>query len=259
MPQCALSNLHPGEVRVDLRDRSSITGMGVLLISKGEGARKSVSRAKGEHNKIRSPAVQKLTGFSAFWEAHGYIITCFPGLPGRKTCKFLYERDFFILFHHFEKNIYNVNDFPYMYVVLPWIMLKSAFPHLKPAKSPWSIWESQRAQFLDMFKKDNYQNWSIWRWYINILSSGILYCSELKTRFLPGTSLILPAGDVGGEIKGFGVVLTQRTDVLAMPNGGGGDARIFHTIKGGGERTGFGPAIYPCCSPPSVNQWPVPI
>ena len=50
----------------------------------------------------------------------------------------------------------------------------------------------------------NYQNWSIRIWYVNILCSWQKKTSsgKNKTRFLPGTSHFLPAGDMSGEIKG---------------------------------------------------------
>ena len=57
-------------------------------------------------NTIRSPAVQKLTGFSDWkpWEAHGRRPQAFPGLPGRETLSFCTGGTSLFYFTTFLKN-----------------------------------------------------------------------------------------------------------------------------------------------------------
>ena len=95
---------------------------------------------------------------------------------------------------------------------------------------------------------------------------------EGATKWEGGASevLLLQRGDVeivltmlkgGGGGKGFGVVLSQEREVLAIPKCvcvGGGGGKIFppfkrgdaKSLRGGGGANSFGPAIFPFCSPP---------
>ena len=66
----------------------------------------------------------------------------------------------------------------------------------------------------------------------------------------------------GGECtKGFGVVLTQELEVLAILNAAEGGTKRFHSLGGalerinlscGGRAKGLGPTIFPFCSPLST-------
>ena len=82
---------------------------------------------------------------------------------------------------------------------------------------------------------------------------------SLRKRGVEKVLAMLKGAGGGGGTTSCGVLIRQKLEVLTILKGGGG-AKGFHFLKGGGREvypvlrdggaTSFGPAIFPFCRPP---------